>query len=234
MNTIDAAIQQAQQAAAGVSREANANMGLPATTTVGGTAVGAPLQKGPPLGFDDLSQGTLNVVGWLKVNEYGITVGGDKTLFEELEVAIPLNEIAYCYQVRFGNPAQYRKTFDRITESRTGQSWAEAVAQAQRLDPKAYEYRSADVPFYALKDIVAKDKKVLVKAGEAVGHTLAVTGWKSFATFIKNLQSNGIDINSAIVKVKLGFQAMKNDKGEWGVLTYSNPEILQAMPWEVN
>lgn len=234
MDSIQQAIREAQNAAANISQEANGGAAnLPAMGGTG-TAVGAPMQKGAPLGFDDLAQGSLNVVSWLKVNEYGITIGGDKTLFDGLDVAIPLNEIAYCFQVRFGNPAQYRKTYDRITESRTGQSWAEAVASAQKVDPRAYEYRSADVPFYALDDITGKGGKVLVKRGEAVGHTLAVTGWKTFASFIKGLQTAGVDINNAIVKVRLGFEPMKNDKGEWGVLTYSNPEVIPAMPWEVN
>jgi len=239
MNTIDAAIQQAQAAAANISREANANMqmanpGPVALHAGGGTAVGMPMQKGTPLGFDDLSQGSLNVVAWLKVTDFGITIGSDKTIFEELDVVLPLNEIAYCYQVRFGNPAQYRKTYDRVTDSRTGQLWAETVALAQRVDPNAYEYRSADLPFYAIEDIVGKDKKVLVKRGEAVGHTLAVTGWKSFAKFMQGLKTSGVNTDNSIIRLKLGYQEMKNDKGSWGVLTYSNPEVLQAMPWDMN
>ena len=77
-----------------------------------------------------------------------------------------------------------------------------------------------------MNDIVAKDGNVLVKSGEAVGHSLAVTGWADFQKFIKSLRDQGLDITSGKVSVKLGFQARKNDKGQWGTLTFSNPQPL--------
>jgi hypothetical protein len=228
MSTIEDAIAAAKANAANIPAEVAGN----GVATYAPQA-GLPAQRGAPLGINDMLGGSLNVVAWLKVNELGLRIGTDNTLFDELNVAIPMNEVAYCYSVRYGNPAVYEKTYDRVTNSRGG-SWMDTLARAQRVDPKASEFRSADVPFYALEDIKNKKGEVLVKEGEAIGHSLAVTGWKAFQQFAQKAQAAGMDIQSGIIKVKLGFVEQKNQKGTWGILKFGDPELMHAFPWDLN
>lgn len=224
-NAIDDAITAAKNAAANAPAETNQNL-APAGSQ--GTAV-AP-SRGAPLGVDDLLNGGLSVSAWLKVNEYGLSVGTDRTLFEKLPVLIKLDQIAYCYSVRYGNPAQYAKTYDRVTDVRGG-SWANTVAQAQRIDPKASEFRSADIPFYLIDDVKSKDgKTVIAKAGDAVGHSLSITGWKAFQEFILKLKNDGVNIYNATVQVDLGHTVQTNAKGTWGILAFNNPTEVVADP----
>lgn len=226
MSTIEEAIAAAKANAANVVTEN-------AVTVANGAGVpGMPAPRGVPLGLDDMLGGSLNVVAWLKVNELGLRIGNDNTLFDELDVAIPMNEVAYCYSVRYGNPAVYEKTYDRVSNSRGG-SWMDTLARAQRVDPKASEFRSADVPFYALADIKNKKGDILVKEGEAIGHSLAVTGWKAFQQFVQKAQAAGMDVRSGIIKVKLGFTEQKNQKGTWGILKFGDPEEIAVFPWDL-
>lgn len=231
MNTIEQAINQAKTAAANISSEANSNLG-------GGAMVNRPntsVARAAPFKFNDLSTGQLNVVTWLKIDKYGLHIGSDRSTFDELLVAVPLREVAYCQSVRFGNPAQYRKSYDGMTDSRGG-SWAQTVMEAQKIDSRATEFRSADIPFYALEDIssTGKDAKVLVKTGDAIGHSLAVTAWKGWSSLLTKLSREGVDVDNDILKIRLGFTPRKNDKGEWGEFVYNDVEVLQAMPWDLN
>lgn len=225
---IEEAIAAAKAAAGNIPQEINANM---MTTMGGGTAVGTPAQRGAPIGLDDLLQGSLNVVNWLKVNELGIRIGNDNTLFEELDVVIPMYEIVYKYSIRYGNPAIYESTYDRVTSNKGG-SWMEALMRAQRVDPNAREFRSADIPFYSVNRLTNKKGEVLVEVGQALGHSLAVTGWQSFASFIQKLKSDGLDCNRGLIQIKLGFSERKNQKGTWGVLEFHDPKQIDAFPWE--
>ena len=225
---IEDAIRLAQANAGNVGQQADAALG-------GGGAVtqynqGGALAKGANITFDDLNQGGLNVSTWLKLDKAGIRVGNDMTMFDELEVVLPLDEVGYCYSIRFGVPAQYRKSYDHITDVRGG-AWVQSIAEAQKVDPKAKEFRSADIPFYSVNELKSKKGEVLASPGDAMGHSLSVTGWRGFAGFITSLQRQGIDTNNSIVKFTLGHQYMKNPSGEWGLFTYTNPEVLPAMPF---
>ena len=223
-NAIDDAIAKAREAAARAPSEGN---NLPANASTG-TAVGE--TRGAPLGVDDMLQGALSVAAWLKVNEYGLSIGTDRTLFESLPVILDLGAIQYCYSIRFGNPAQYAKTYDRRTDARGG-SWLNTVQSAQRLDPKANEFRSADIPFRLMKDAVSKDgKTVILKAGESIGHSLSITGWTAFQELIQKLKSANIDYQNAVLEVDLGFTVKTNAKGTWGILAFNNPRLLEADP----
>lgn len=219
-NSIDDAIAQAQEAAKNT---------VPSTQSTAGTAV-APAQRGTPLTFGDMNTGGINVSAWLKVGEYGLSIGQDRTLFDSLDVEIDLSEIKYCYSVRYGNPAQYAKSYDRQTDVRGG-SWINTIAKAQAVDPKANEFRSADIPFKLLKDAKSKDgKTVIAKAGDLIGHSLSITGWASFSEFMKALQNAGVNVENDKVEVKLGFEVKTNAKGTWGILSFSDPKVVEEDP----
>lgn len=220
-SNIQAAIEAAKAAAAAVPAEANAALGNLPATAVHGTAVGAVAQRGAPLGVDDMLSGSLDVVAWLKVNEYGLFIGQDRTPIQTIDVIINMNEVSYCYSVRYGNPAIYEKTYDRVTNVKGG-SWIDTLAKAQRIDPNASEFRSADIPFYLVDDVKNAKGEVLAPAGKAIGHSLSVTGWKAFQRFIQEARNTGLDIYNGSIRTTLGFEVQKNQKGTWGILQFSN------------
>ena len=191
-------------------------------STSGGNSVGAPVQRGTPLDvMDMIVGGTITVDGWLKVDKYGLIFGSTGKPFDSVKVKVNLNEISYCYSVRYGNPVQYDKTYDRVTSVKGG-SWLDALSRAQRIDPKASEFRSADVPFILEEPLLNKDGTVALEAGKVVGHSISVTGWRSFASWLREMQSADIDVSNGSVLIDLGFEVQTNAKGTWGTLTFSN------------
>lgn len=217
MSTIDDAIAKAK---------ANAANSVP-STQVEGSAVSAP--RAAPLGLDDMLAGGITVDAWIKVSEYGLNVGTDKTLFETLPVTLNLADVAYCYSVRFGNPAQYDKTYDRYTSVK-GKAWSTVLAEAQRVDDKASEFRSADLPFVLRESLTNKKGEEIIAKGSTIGHSLSITGWKSFQDFVKALTNLGLDPRNAVVDLDLGFEVRTNSKGTWGILKFDNPVQSEDEP----
>jgi len=217
------AIQDAIAAAKLAAAQAPGEMAGQELANTTGTAVGAPAQRGAPIGLDDLMTGSMSVDSYLKLKEFGILVGTDDKFHEKLEVELDLSAIQYKYSVRWGNPVQYASTYDRVTDARGG-SWLQTLTKAQNVDPNANEFRSADLPFTLLEDVIGKNGEVQLEAGKTVGHSLAITGWAGFAAFIKVLQNNGYDVYSDTVRLTLGFEKKKNTKGTWGVLAYGAPQ----------
>lgn len=224
-NAIQDAIAAAKLAAQNSPSEISGALAGQELANVGGTAVGAPVGRGAPIGLDDLMTGSMAVDGYIKLKEFGILVGSDTKFHETLEVEIDLSAIQYKYSVRWGNPVNYASTYDRVTDSRGG-SWLATLTKAQAVDPKASEFRSADIPFTLLEDVIGKDGGVVFEAGKTVGHSLAITGWKGFAAFIKNLQNKGYDVYNDTVRITLGYEVQKNAKGTWGVLSYGDPKAV--------
>lgn len=224
MSSIEDAIAAAKAAAAQAPAEANAALG-------GGNQVanyqsaGVPAQRGAPLGVDDMLGGSLNVDAWLKVNEFGLLIGSDNTIHESIDVILDLSEIAYCYSVRYGNPAVYEKTYDRVTNARGG-SWFDTLQKAQRIDPKAGEFRSADIPFTVVGDIKNKKGEVVLEDGKLLGHSISMTGWKGFQKFIREIAGKGWSIQNAKLAIRIGQNTEKNAKGTWGTLTFNDLALV--------
>ncbi|BCJ91724.1 hypothetical protein IZ6_24590 [Terrihabitans soli] len=206
-NSIDEAIAKAKEAASN----------LPAETVAGAVQVQG---LGRALTLEDMEIGGLaDIAAWLKVTEFGMTIGADKTLFDEIELILPLADVAYSEVVRYGNPAKYEKTYNRETTVE-GDTWPNAILRAKKVDPKANPYRAADLPFIVVADLVNKKKEVLVEAGKRIGHSTSVTNFKKFLAFTKELRSKGVDPTRDTIKVTIGFEEQKNDKGTWGVITF--------------
>lgn len=221
---IEQAIAAAQAAAAQVPAQSHQAMTGGAATPPA-TYSSAPVQPGAPLSFDDLAVGSLDVNGWLKVTEFGLLIGEDKTPFEEISVIIPMDEVAYCRAIRYGDPAKYDRSYDGVTNVRGG-SWMDTILRAQKIDPKASEFRSADIPFIIYEELKNKKGEVLAKPEDRLGHSLSVTGWKSFQTFVKGCQRAGMDIKSGMIKCTLTYEVKKNAKGEWGILAFKDAQEL--------
>ena len=220
-DAINDAIAAARAAAAAVPA------GVLATTANANAAVPAMVTPAAPLSLDSMMAGGLMVDAWLKVNAFGMFVGASKHPFQSIELELDMAQIAYNYAIKYGNPATYSKSYDHVTCAQGG-SWADAVMRAQRVDPKAQEYRSADLPFKVLEDLKDAKGEVLIEAGKMLGHGLATTGWRSFSEFVRRLKTDGVNPNSALIKVKLGYEPMKNAKGEWGVPKFLDYSVLEG------
>jgi hypothetical protein len=216
LDPVAAAVAAAQAAAIKMlNKQANSV----ATTEPSASTAMAPLRPGKPLGYDDLAAGNISVDMWIGVSEYGITFGQEKTLCpDEIEVEIDLNAVAYSRTIKFGNPATYLKSYDAVT-CFSGGSWEDAIARAQRADPKARDYPSADLPMLLTHDVTVKDK-VVAEEGTKLGNSLSTTNWANWKNFMDGLKAQGI---GGIVRVKLGAQKRTNKNGNiWGVLTFTH------------
>lgn len=228
-DSIAAAIAQAQQAA---SQMATSHQAV-ATSTPSNTAVGAPVAAGTPLGLDDMMGGGVNVDHWLKVTPYGLTVGNDTKPMDEIEVFLDMAEIAYSYQIKYqlNGSAVYHRTYDRTLDTQ-GQPWVQTMQKAQQIDPKAYEYRSAEIPVVAAAAVPSKEAgKTAAEVGSRLGLTLSTTGWKVFQGFVRELVRKGIDPKTATLKLTLGFETKKKaGVNDWGVPTFLNVEEIDSIP----
>lgn len=214
LDQINEQIANAQRAAAAGAAQAAPAVG----TAVAGTATAVPavgtVAAGKPVSLGELlAEGGMRVDAYLKVDKLGFLIGTDlKNAQDELDVEFVLADVVPFWGLRYGQqPVTYRKSFDRIVESRSKKPWAQCVAEAQAADARCRgDYPSADIPFTILKDVKAEKGdnagKNLVSEGQTVGLTLSITNFKDFAAFIKpyeDMRAAGQLADDVILKGKL-------------------------------
>lgn len=214
MDAINAAIAQAQQAAANtVPAAAQTGEVIPANQAQ--TTAVAPVPPGKPLSMENLMSGSISVDKWLKVKEFGLLIGDDKALHQNLIVDIEMTEgrgFVPKLSIKAGNPAQYWSTYDGVTCDKGG-SWHDALAKARTIDPKARDYRSIDLPMVLVEGVAGTD------AGTVLGYSTSTTNWRFWEQFYKDVSQAGL--LGQVVRVKVGFKAMTNaNKNNWGVMTW--------------
>lgn len=211
-SAVDAAIAQAENLAAQTQAQA-------LVPTNGATAVPAMPARGQRLGLQDFQAGSMAVDHYLKVKEFGLLIDKDGTLFDEIEVIIDPNEIAVTEAIKFGDPAQYYKTFDRVMCAQGG-TWADAVMRAQRADSRARPYPSADIPMTSVATLKTKKGEIVVEEGARIGYSLSTTNGAAFQSFLKALGEAGL--MQTPVRVKLTAEKRTNSKGHiWGVVNFT-------------
>lgn len=224
---------QSIQDAIAQAKEAAANS-LPSgalATQAGNTSIGVPMTSGAPLDVDDMLSSGVSVDHWLKFSEHGIAIGDKTKPMDDLVVYLDMSEIAYCYQIKYqlNGAAKYHRSYDRVTENGGG-SWMETIRQAQQIDAKAYEYRSAEIPVVASESYSNKDG-VTVNAGDRLGLTLPTTGWKPFEGFLRDLKKAGVDIKTGVVRLTLGHKVMtKAGVKPWAIPQFLSFEEIDALP----
>jgi hypothetical protein len=226
-NPVDAAIAAAQEKAENAEPVATTQAVAPAQPTA---VAAAPV--GGPLTFDDLTQGGMDVTDWLKVNEFGLTVGshGDK-LFKDAEFLIDTNNVQAVEVIKFGNPATYMKTYDRIT-CVSGGTWQEAMAKAAQVQPGVRPYQSAELPLQVVSDIEV-DGTVVAQEGDLLGHSTSTTNFANLSSLMKELKEKGQspipgERKGAIVKLKVSSEKRTNQrKNTWGVLAFELLEVVE-------
>ena len=216
--TTNATIDPVQAAIAAAQSAAKALVEQQAANTNTAMAPAAPAAVGRPLTMDDMAGG-IAVDKWLGVKEFGLLIGAEKHLYDQpILVEIDMTEIQPNYSVKFGNPAQYLRTYDRVTEVRGG-SWHDALKRAQAVDPRATEYRSVDLPM-TLVEPITKGKDILAEAGTRLGYSTSTTGWKAWQEFYSECVKHGL--TRSRVRVMVGHMKRTNPKGHiWGVMTFT-------------
>lgn len=230
---VQAAIAAAQAAAAAVATQAQTTQ--PAIVPQQQTGVGMVAGPARRISMSDVVGQGLSVDEWLNVGFHGLTIGKPPQLLtSDPIVVIDLDTVIANLTIKYGqNPVQYRKTYDRVNDSRGG-SWADTVAMAQRIDNKAREYRSADLPMVLLEDATYKGGSF--KAGTKLGYSISTTGFSEWENALMLAQKAGfaalkMDGNfTGLLKVKLGHKAMSRNNNQWGIVTY---EVVGAFEGEI-
>jgi hypothetical protein len=216
---IDIAIALAKEAAEKAVRE---SAGAIATQPAANTNVAMPTRPGAPLKMDDMAGG-MTVDLWLKVNEHGLEFN-KKLIQSGVRVSIDMTAVQVAYAAKSGNPAQYIKTYDRVTEAKGG-SWEQALAKAVSIAPGTREYRSADVPMTLLQDVIYVDPKtkkeeVVVEAGKTIGNSTSTTNWGNWQAFWRSCVAAGL--GSSTVVAEISSEAKTNTNGNnWGVIVFT-------------
>lgn len=184
----------------------------------------APAQR---MGLDDLNSG-LSVDGFIQSKFEGLVLKSNAesakgaSLIEEALVKFTIGDgtsydVQACEAGKYGDPAQYIKTYDGVKEVRGG-SWEAAKAKALLADDKFYTYKSADLKMTLLEDLKDIKGKVLLEAGSTIGNSISATGMKNFRNLIE-LVKKQVLLNAEI-EVKITNEP-KSAKGKtWGVLQF--------------
>lgn len=221
-NSIEQAIKDAQQAAAAQVIE---NVPAPITPA----PVTQVVTPGAPLSFSAMASGNgLSVDHWLKVNEFGLmSLGKDNRMIKQIFARLDLSQVRYCYQIKYGQPVKYKKTYDRVVSTEQ-KAWHTEVENATRIDPKAYEYRSADVPFTLIEPAKAVDGAVVATAGQKIGKSLSATEFKPYTEFVQALYAAGYETQgqdpSGVYDVVLTCEGRVEPGKKYGILRISDPK----------
>lgn len=176
-----------------------------------------------------LKSGGLNPDKWITVKDTGLKLDKlEKATIEEFTGVIDFANVKLFQGLRVNLPGgkyEYLKTYDGKTESRSGQNWGAAVAEANgRASEKATPYRGADI-LVTLEDDVVQGKTT-IPAGTKLGYTTSVTGWSGFQSFLQSLVADNKvtvaagDILAGVVKTRVFHESRSNSDYEWGVLNF--------------
>jgi hypothetical protein len=218
-NSVDAAIAAAKQRQADQANlPANTSAPVPGASTAVAPA-GARPQK---LTLAALQTGGLQVDEFLKVNAFGLIFGKfAQTLLKEVTVDIDMSKVQVTESIKFGNPAQYLKTYDGGTCA-TGGTWAQAVERAQKADPKARTYPSADITMVlaAPVSVGAGAEAKTFPVGTKLGHSLSTTNRTNFTDLMDKMAQAGFE-EGASVRVSLGHEYRNKGSNTWGLVTFT-------------
>lgn len=218
-NPVDAAIAAADKQAQQISQAKDVSTSVALSEQPNGTVQVYQPAKAPTV--DDLTSGTMVVDAFLKVGPDGLRIDNKNDLIESVVVKIDTREsigITAFNGVRFGNPAQYLKTYDGVTCT-SGGTWIEAQNRARMVDPAITPYMGADLCMTLAEDAVNMRGAVVSKAGIVLGHSTSITNRKNLTEFIKKLDAQGL--RGEVVLVRITSQDRTNPAGNrWGVLKF--------------
>lgn len=179
--------------------------------------------------LDDLSVGSMLVDGWLKTTAFGLSIGDDPKVFDTIQVSINIADIKVKKAVRWvlNNVPNYGASYDNgVTEVRSGRSWAQVVREAKRLDPRAFEYVTVDLPLIVLEPLELK-KSPILPAGSTLGHVPSATGMKGVREFINKARRTHGDL--PLVGQISCERMTKEGVNPWGVISFGDFQNWKAV-----
>lgn len=210
----------------------NAETQVPATTQ----PAQAPAQAAPAPtmmpSLSDMENAGVRADGYLKVNEYGLHVKGDKskTMFQEMVVDIPMDKVVPMFVIKTNNPVKYWKTMDGV-KTTDNMPWQQAIQQAQQIQADARPYPSADVPMALTEDLKSGKGDVIMEAGKILSLSLSTTNKTAFGDFAKQVRSMGYEPegdNAPTVRAKVVAVEKENGDYTWGIAEFEALEIVDA------
>ena len=194
---------------------------VPAATT--STPPAAPVASdGSAFTMEEAMKSSMAVDSYLKV-KYGQTFINEQTVSDDpIYVSIDLDSIVVKSAIKAGNPVKYYSTLNG-KDCLQGGSWADVVADMQKMDPKARPYFCVDLAMKVAQDIKAFNGQVIMSTGNYIGHTTATTNWKDWSRFYQALPTH-----SGCVFVKLTRQNVKKNNNSWGLLNFEYVNDAQA------
>ena len=220
------------QATAGDTATPSTAVALPATSnpvTVmtpavpNTTPVAVPVaSNGGTFTMEEAMMSSMAVDSYIKV-KYGQTFINDQTVSDDpIYVSIDLDTVVVKSAIKAGNPVKYFSTLNG-RDCLQGGSWADVVADMQKVDPRARPYFCVDLSMKVIQDIKAFNGQVVVPVGSYIGHTTATTNWKDWSRFYSSLPTH-----TGTVIVKLTRQNVKKDNNSWGLLNFEYINDAQA------
>jgi len=215
-------------AAAEAAAQSMGEAQVPATQTQGGALAPAGGAVDMSLG-SFLKSGGISPDKWIQVKDTGMKLDkNEKATIESFEGEIDFSNVKLFQGLRValpGNKYEYIKTYDGKTESRSGQNWNAAVAEANNraVSPNA-PYRGADILIVNTKAV--KQGGTTIPAGTKLGYTTSITGFGAFQAYLAGLVDTGdvelvaSDRLSGVVATKVVHETKKNADYEWGILTF--------------
>lgn len=201
--------------------KAQAEAAVPATTNANST----PAPVGRRMGATDfMNTARTQVDAYLKVGQYGMSIGKDSGLVESFKATIDLSTVKYCQQVRFGNPPQYFKTFDGVkVADGSGRAWSDILAQAKMVDSRKSSdpYPTAEIIMVATEEVKDNKGKVVATPGTTISYTPPYTGGDPLSKFLADVENDGGDVNSSTVSVVVGYEAKSRNSNNWGNVTWT-------------
>lgn len=175
---VAAALQAAHQVSAQLPMPTN-SPGVPA----------APVAPGRVRTLDDaIDNSGVVVTEWTKLEATGYVVNGETV--KELHGEINLSDVRVGWGVRFNPPSggtKFMRSYNGVTEARSGRSWADVCQQAQQIDPKCNgQYDLIEIPLTLTEDLKVGSK--VYKAGDVLGITPSITGFKPCLAFLKEVR----------------------------------------------
>lgn len=229
-NQIDDAIAQAEAAAANTQTQ-SASTEVATTDQGGGQALANTGGGAVDMSLTSfLTAGGISPDKWIQVKDTGMKLDkNEKATLEEFTGDIDFANVKMFVGLRIklpGNKYEYIKSYDGKTESKTGQNWNAAVAEANaRAAEPAQTYRGADILIVNNEDVV--QGKTTIPAGTKLGYTTSITGFGAFQSFLAELVGAGkIEVQpgdrlSGVVRTKVSHEEKTNTDYSWGILSFA-------------
>lgn len=179
--------------------------------------------NGSAFSMEDAMKASMAVDKYLRVR-FGVTSISDEVVSNDpIYVKIDIDSVVVKQSIKAGSPVKYLSSIDGKTCLQGG-TWVEAIADMQKIDPKARPYFCVDLAMEVVKDVKAFDGTVVAPVGTVIGHTTATTNWKDWLRFYQSLPTN----HTGSVYARLTRQDMKKDNNSWGLVNFQYVTDEQA------